>query len=841
MLDSATWTRGDHSVIERLARGIDADPVLAALDRGFLRHGIAKVIPAGPDRVACAVARAVAQQPESAAAVALPRGAGPLPVLLGICLALWRKRPAHGYGRLVGSVAVCTRRAELREFARKLRWEGDDLDGVIPVGRLVGLPVADQRRIKAAALSLDRSVRDGLDQQDSWLLFQLPNIAPPLAHNVIGATVVDCAASSVGSWERTFERNVAARRRQVWVGELGDGDFERFCAQRDIPLMRLDWGLLEAAARAWGEGSSALASDGLASRALDLPPLGACTVSDAEVEHWLKYLQQVLHEMRHSARFAEEPEVVGIARWTGALLARSAYPLRHYERAAARLAYSTTCGWLADRVNHATATPFRGKWKQPFYTYWEGVKAAVAQLRKLLDSDDHPKWWALCARLMDAVEAGERVRVLCQTRAERYGLIEALYGDDCPLDADDLDRLVEVRAFSDRAEAAGETTTLLCGPPPERFASIYLAGDAGRVEVLCYPHEVPRLRRRAESAWRDYTDPDANHSALDRLGLGTRPADSAVMYLPARDELVRELPTFQGRERFEADEPPLVELADPEDEFWATVAELGSKEPDEAADEQAAEDERRGGAGEAIRAVLVRFVDAPPMYLRADTEVTVVDAGDDGQPAAHGVPAAELPVGARVAVLPGSERGDLLSELMAAWDERLALARMRYLPMYERALDAAIERLGMDGVARRVGLTDGAIYAWVRGKAWPGKALHLAMLLEASGDEQAIKHREAIHLFFSKTRGAHRFIGRVLNDAVGETVVAGGVGGENLRKLTELVGGDEAAAEHIAALFDNVHVLRVADVEDPRDDIPAGVCGSFLDADDPYLKAKGVL
>lgn len=225
------------------------------------------------------------------------------------------------------------------------------------------------------------------------------------------------------------------------------------------------------------------------------------------------------------------------------------------------------------------------------------------------------------------------------------------------------------------------------------------------------------------------------------------------------------------------------------------------------------------------------------MWLRTDAEVTVVTV-EGGEPVAEGVDACDLEPGMRVALLPGSERGSLLAELMAAWDEQLALARARLVPMYRRALALADAKLGIGGLADRVGLSEGAIRTWLRGDARPQRPEHLKLLLEASGDELAIKEGPVIHELFAKTRGAHRAIGRALNIAVGETVLYGQAGGEALRRLRELIGAD------IDDLLDNVHVLRVSAVSESRDDIPAGALGSFLDAGDPYLnqmRQKGAL
>jgi hypothetical protein len=170
---------------------------------------------------------------------------------------------------------------------------------------------------------------------------------------------------------------------------------------------------------------------------------------------------------------------------------------------------------------------------------------------------------------------------------------------------------------------------------------------------------------------------------------------------------------------------------------------------------------------------------------------------------------------------------------MAAWDEGLELVRHRYDGMYRRALDAAIARHGTEDLAKRVGLSEAAVRGWQAERSWPGTAKSLVSLLEASGDAQAIDNQTVIHDYFNRVRGAHRYIGRVLNEAVGETILHH-TGAENVRKLERLVGID------LSDLFDSTSILTVERVGEPER-IPAAVCGQFLDRTDPYLQATGTL
>jgi DNA-binding transcriptional regulator YiaG len=823
------------SVVARLADGIDGDLILTRkFDEGLVWVADAPVRPSGPDRVACAVARAVAVTANCAAAIAAPRGADSMPVMLASYLALWRRQPADTQGRLVGSIAVSTTRAALRGCVAGLEFttEREALEG-FKAGSLITVPVAGERRLRPAALSLDRRERDGLDQTDSWVLFQAPNIAPPLAYNVISAMVVDTVGASPGSWQHTYERNCAARRRQLWVGELGDQRFETFCSESHIPLLHLDWELLGAAAVRWGVGRSVMASTALAKRAVNPRPLGARVVVHEEVELFLRMVQSSLAQMSEKARGQPAPLIYLTALQAGSVLRRMAVPLGYYEPFAERLGFSDPVERLVEQVEQASPSPFRGRWKPAYEAYWPGVKAALRRLLVLLaDPEDSPKWWALNARLLEAQECGEHLRLLVQTRAERLALTEALRSPDCVLSPDEAAELTQVSAFSDRARPVpGDLVTVLMGPPPDRHAGIYLAGETDQVEVLCYAHERRRLSRRARESARHAADAEAAHLALDTLRIGARRELPDIPNGEART-LVVDLEGFiDPRPATEYILENLPAPPDPEDEFWDRALELHGTEL--AAAEQLEdpaptplEDERT------VSALLVEFEDAPNLLVAWDAEATVITTGEDGEPRASAVAVCDLQPGARVAVVPGSERGALLAELMAAWDEQLAFARERYMPMYDRALREAIAAYGIQGLAEHVGVTAGAVRNWERDEARPERA-HLRALLEVSGDQQAITNQAVIHEFLSRTRGAHRLIGRILNETVGDIVLAGAAGEDNLQRLRELIGEDSDAVERVAVLFDSVLVLTVREITGPLDDIPASALGSFVDNDTP--------
>lgn len=836
-MSSVALNTPDLVVAELLEKG-GRDPIVAnILSHGKLWVGDQRLRPSGLDRIACAAARTVLADPTGSVALAVPRGTSPLPVLVGLYLVSARVVMRRLGAGVCGSVAISTQRTELRDAARGLIFDGSELEDAVRIARLVPEPRPD-KRVRAAALSLDRRHRKGLDQQDAYLLFQLPNRAPPVALNVISAMVCDTHAASVGSWETTWERNRAARRRQVWLGELGDDEFEAFCARHGIALLRCDWPLIAAAARSHGTGASRLATAGASERALQTRAVSYRVVEHDELDEELREVAFRLREMRKRGR-TDAPDAVANASWLASVLTRSACPLSFLDAAVAHYPMSRRAQWLLERVTDAGSSAFRNRWKLSFEQHWTGVKGAAKQAMRLLaDAEEHPKWWAVQERLA-ALQDGQRLRILCQTRAEARAMRDALLASEL-VDERDLGEVVDVASFSQRAPqgSAGDGVTLLLSPPPPQKAAIYLSGEAGAVEVLCYPFEVGRLRGHLARAVREHAGLPHNSAVVADLR-GTAPSPNGQGPAPVDvDALVAELPGYGERAAVSDDTRADIKLPGSDTDFWERAAELydtelTDDEPDRGDTEAEADADHGGYSGYAH---LVRFQDGPPMYMRDDADCTVV-VDDPDHPGEHDIVTltpAGLQRGMRIAALPGSERGGLLAELMAAWDEGLALVRRRYEGMYRRALDAAVAAHGLDGVGRAVRLTPDAVRAWRDGRAWPGTGPTLRRLLEASGDEEAIRNQALIQDYFSRVRGAHRYIGRVLNDAVGETVLHDERGRDSIRKLEEFVGRD------LSDVFDATSVLTVESVSAPTK-MAASVCGSFLDRDDPYLKSKGAL
>jgi hypothetical protein len=821
--------------LEHLLAIAENDRVVSGiLGDGKLWVGSERLRPSGLDLIACAAVRSVLAEATGAIALAVPRGRSPLPVLLGLYLVIARVVMRRAGTGVCGSVAISTQRTELRDLARALIFDGSDLQDAIPVARLVSEPRAE-KRVRAAALSFDRRDRKGLDQQDSYLLFQLPNRVPPVALNVISAMVCDTFGCSLDSWELTWERNAASRRRQVWLGELGDAEFEAFCDRHGVQLLRYDWPLIDAATSAHGTGASGMASSGLSRRGVQKPLIGYRVVRHEELDEELRELAYRLAEMRKRGR-SDPPDALASASWLASILTRSACPLEFYEAAVAHYPMSRRAQWLLERVTDAGSATFRNRWKLAFEQHWTGVKGAAKQCQRLLsDGGEHPKWWAVQERLSTLAE-GEKLCIVCQTRAEARAMHDALIASEL-VEEGDFGSLVDVTSFSTRTQTGpvDGTIRLLCSPPPPQKAAIYLSGEAGAVEVLCYPFEVGRLRAHSARVAREYAGLPHNTAVIGAIrGIAGSSNGGAPGPVDA-DTLVSELPGYGESVADVADKPSDIKLPDADADFWERASELYDTEL--AADEP---DRGEADANESVAdysgyAHLVSFLDGPPMYMRDDAECTVVvnDPEHVGEHDIITLNPRQLDRGMRIAVLPGSERGGLLAELMATWDEGLALVRSRYETMYRRALDVAVERHGIDALADIVGLSAAAVRGWHYGKAWPGTAGTLLRLLEASGGEEALQNQALIQDYFTRVRSAHRYIGRVLNEAVGETVLHER-GQDSIRKLEGLVGRD------LADLFDATSVLTVEQVSGPQP-VPAGVCGSFLDRDDPYLKSKGAL
>src|SRR3954470_21025767 len=119
VLAMATATAAGGTVLERLARSIEADEVLSALRVRRFKLGLAAIEPSGVDLIAAVVARRVCVGGgPGTIALAVPRGRTRLPLFLAVYFAVGRgtgQLPVHG------SVALSTRDQALRLMLDKIR------------------------------------------------------------------------------------------------------------------------------------------------------------------------------------------------------------------------------------------------------------------------------------------------------------------------------------------------------------------------------------------------------------------------------------------------------------------------------------------------------------------------------------------------------------------------------------------------------------------------------------------------------------------------------------------------------------------------------------------------
>ncbi|HXH33029.1 MAG TPA: hypothetical protein VNJ54_01300 [Plantibacter sp.] len=440
-------------------------------------------------------------------------------------------------------MAVLTRSTWLRQTAARLRVPLESLGEGITVAALGTLPIKDGRVRPAAVSYTNKRERRGLSQADRYLLFQLPHVAPPLAHNVISTAVVDVVGSSTESWERSFDRNRRARRRQVWLGELADADFETFCSERSIPLIRFDWETIAACADAFGEGDGPLATTALcrAARAARVgPAFQVC--NHAQFNDELKELNGWLAQMRKRAKVQsaeDKPEPFRAAERLAALYGRLAFPVDTFDAQTAFVRFVRSTSQLLRQVEQAAPAPFRGRWKDAYNANWGAVKGCSKALREIARTEC-PKWWAVWERVDAARTQGEKLRIVCQTQADQAALAQSLV-DEGVVPATAIGDSVEIVTFSQRDEQGegDDRVVLYLAPPPPWQASTYLSGERGRVEVLVYPTQVWQLRRSFARAWESATKHDENAATLAGLGFTGSPISTERTEPPPLVELTQ--------------------------------------------------------------------------------------------------------------------------------------------------------------------------------------------------------------------------------------------------------------------------------------------------------------
>jgi hypothetical protein len=771
-------------------------------------------------------------------ALALPRGSHSIALLVGIYLTLRRHHQRIIRRRNHGSVLITAGRTALRELSGRLNLDGNPLAESLVIARLAVEQTATGR-LRAAALPLDGGYRRRLSQREELLLFTLPSVAPPMAENVASINVLDTAGVSRATWDRVAERDKLARRRLVIIGELGSPDLETFCAERQIPLVQFEWPLIGELTARYGAGAGMLGATGLTARAHALPTVGYRIVSHEDCDYELRSAISRLADMRRICReqdqSASTPAAIADAARLAGLLGRLACPLRFYEEQVPRHRFLQTATRQLNQLDRVRLDRLHGAIRRAFAAHWAMVRGSLGRLARLVeDPDICPKWWALYDRISACEAEGRPLRILCVTRAERDGLQRALVEWGL-VRAEHIGRLITIVAMRDQPLPWGgndRTTTILLAPPAPWQEALLATGELGHVEVLCYAGQEGMLRRVLSQAFRPREA--ANLRALSHLGATALPAAAVsscelpLETLPAIELTGWNTPVQEVDTKFPV--PP-----DPAAAFWSEILNLYGRDLHEASNDDAyggldadADSAEPSVAGSARYVRRIDFVEGHSVFLADDTACDVLLPSPGREPELVACPPSKLVEGMRVVMLPGADRSAVLQELLASWDERLGYAKTRFEGLYRRALVAAVDRHGVDGVADLVQLDAKTVRSWLAGDAAPQQSRSLERLLAASGDEEAYGNRAAIRELFATVRGRHRLIGRELNAAVTECVFEDPQG-PHLSRLEAMVGRD------LKDLFAAVVVCTVHRVHAELSIVPRALIGQLLDTDDPAL------
>ncbi len=843
------------ALVSRLAARTRADPVVRdVLGSRLMRVGDARVFPSGVDAMACTLARSLLDEKVGAIALAFPRGLGPHPALLGLYLAFWRHAAP---GRLCGSVSVATRQGDLVRKLKDVRLDGQKFQE-LKIGRLVrevvpnsagtdifGTPTPPRKR--AAFRPLAGGRRELLSQRHGYLLFHPPMALPPMPNNVVWAMVVDTIGAGrpwhgksdidyPDTWTQTWEDNYAAGRQQVWLGETGDRDFEVFCADREVPVVWFDWPLISACASTeYGCGAGPLVSSGMCRRSsANRQSLVYHVVEDVDRDQLVGELYEMLRKIRRCGRDDRGPAAIKVAYEVCSRVSRMAAPASYYEAEYGRRPGARTLEQLLGELHATQRSAFIGRhWKEAFDRYWTLVVSLCRRLSELAAGERCAKYEALFERVALAERHGERVRVLCQSETERLALRAALaeLGVDVP-----------VASFSRRlhhGDGREHELTLLVGAPPPWQGHILLTGEAGQLEVLCYRHEVDRLRAIARSLADPAMIAAANSASLDALGVSSR--NGRIGAYSAEPEAAPVALTHGmtfTRSGVKGDcEPVSPEVTPLDTGLWQELIMLwGTDLADEASDSDG-DDYPAAVTAYCGYAREVTFTDGSRVLFRDDGEVDVLGVDDEGEEDIVARPPGELARGDRIAFLPGAGRRSLLDTLMAAHDERLAAEQRMLEPLYRRALDLAVAEHGVEGLAAIVGRQRFSVWDWLADRAKPGTKTAFEALLRASGDDDAWRARAPIWEYLSRKRGVHRYIGRLMRKAIAEGLRDDGAR-PALARLGEVVRRND-----LEDLFDQVEELEVLRVS-PSEQLPLRHCGRYLDLDDPtmaaFLRERGI-
>jgi hypothetical protein len=806
------------------------DPILAFLAHGGLKDDLTPLKPSGVDLAVAALTREMLNRGHSQRiAFALPRGQHPLPLFLGLYLALGRLclDGRRSFLPLLGSVGVFSTDPRLRELAPRLRAAGASTRFVEAI---------DIRRLRGDGHygTLNHRKEHGqLDHTQHFVLLALPYVKPDLAPASMRAAVMDAAIASRDTWEASFGWHTEQERRQIWFGELGDRDFEDFCERHHIPLLRFDWPTIRFCAHTFGVGSGPLSTAELCARSLiaDGTPLSIelRPVVDGALNHELYRLERCFADWHRRAekllaKGVEEPAVVTMARRLTYLLARLACPLRIYDTIALDTPRVMHVPTALRRIRDATDKQFFGPWRK-LNGDWAAIRGGLTALYECV-REDEPKWFDLVF-LLDAEAAREprrRVVIRCATKVEAHALSAALLAEGA-VDADAFDSgWLSVHYFGvrDRAlehgPADADLLTVITEPPPPARSGPYLGGESGQLQALLYPCQTDRFERLAARAASRCDGSQANPAALCTIGLHLYGGDTYGPQPPP--QLVRLQPLVSGRRAVDPAETVFGDSVERMRDYWEEFLEPTDINT---ADADRDSDDGEGGGLQAT-ASGSSHQQALTVWLSDGKGVLLPAAGNVDTLVGEQIitrPVRSLPVGARVVLMEGSERGSATSELFDAWDSNYGPAQV-YGPLYRQAVQAAIDNAGSCAqLATKLEVSEQTVRNWRDGDViGPDSGTHLAAVLATSGIQPAIANQARIQRYITRTRGAHSTLGKAFSRAVVNHFVD--PDNATRAKLEADTGRD------LSELFDSVRLRVVDGVEPQPRSVPAGILGRPL-------------
>lgn len=796
-----------------------ADPALRALREGALVSGGQRWTPSGVEETAFLFARAAATN-KSTIAIAVPRGRHHLAASVAGYLAFAR---ANALLPFVGNVALATGDVEARLRLDRLRPAGHRFAAPV-VRRLVAGPVrVDGRPTTQVRQLLGTEGAKGVSGDDRLLLVHRPAFQPSVPKNVISVSVVDCVTCSDRTWPALRAWSEEAERAQVFVGELGDKTFEDFCKAHGIPMWRFDWATLAAESV---EGAGALALDALVRRGREaVPALRYRICDDGEVDAHLRELDERFGQMLRRAKGELPPRPVLAARRLSWFLARVAVPQDVYATAALREYGALQPHRELSYVTGAYKSQFTGAWAALWESDWAVVAGEVRRLYEYVDRES-PKYLDLHAMVEHYRSKRTKLTIRCSTRAEARALGPALV-DNGAVTLEELTQEhppVEIVWFGRQTPPLphGPTTskrlTIVTEAPPPYRASLYCSAEEGAIEALLYPTQARWLPLNARRAAERCAGGASNAAVIAGAYHGDVAPDLTVVDLP-----VEKLAPigFGGRKPVE-DAPPPDDAVTRMMAFFSEIAAMNNgdlpDDPTSSGQPPAGHDTRA-----TVDAVLVQTRQHTAVALPAGTKVDQLVAGK-----LRSVSVDDLADGAQVVLVDGNQRGTVVHDLMESWDEMFGPARVFY-DLYLQAFDAAYDHAGGTdaALAQVVGVQPGTVRLWRIGENLaPQQDASLKTVLKQSGNQDAISNFPQIRHYLRTVRGMHRLIGRILNEAVAETLVADE--GPAQRELQELTGLD------LTDFFASLQVFTVSGVI-PAGPVPAARLGRFLAADDPIV------